>query len=147
MTGQDFSEILTRDLVKVKDELYAYPNEEEMWKLTTGITNSGGTLAIHIVGNLNFFIGAILGNTGYIRDREKEFTERNIEREKIIRSINDVLDTVRDTLNEISEEKLSADYPLNNFGQNQSTEKVLLILCSHLSYHLGQINYHRRVAC
>ncbi|HCX22935.1 MAG TPA: DinB superfamily protein, partial [Cytophagales bacterium] len=74
----ELAELFTRDLNRLIKELEQYPNEEQLWVVTEGINNSAGTLTLHLIGNLNHFFGAILGNTGYIRNREAEFSDRNI---------------------------------------------------------------------
>jgi len=65
MTPEFLARILVRDLNAVRRELEAYPDEQSVWALPPGVTNSGGTLAMHIAGNVQHFIGAVLGGSGY----------------------------------------------------------------------------------
>jgi len=134
-------EVFERDLTKLKDELSAYENEEKLWVVTAGINNSGGNLALHLIGNLNHFIGATLGNTGYVRNRDAEFALKNIPRADILADIDKTKDVVTKTLIGLTDEQLEEIYPT----QQKDVAYFLVHLATHLSYHLGQINYHRRL--
>jgi hypothetical protein len=144
MTAQLFQEIIIRDVRKMKEELSLYKNESDIWKLTPGVSNSAGTLALHLTGNLNHFIGAVLGGTGYVREREKEFSDRNVPREKLIAGLDGAEQVVAKTLPSLSDEKLTMDFPIEFMGK-RTTLSVLIVLTTHLGYHLGQVNYHRRI--
>ncbi|MEW6468078.1 MAG: DUF1572 family protein [Bacteroidota bacterium] len=144
MTAQLFLELFERDIVKVKEEIALYANEGDLWLVQGDVRNSAGTLALHLAGNLRHFIGAVLGNTGYVRQRDKEFSDRDIPREQLLAGLDDALDVVRKTLARLSDEDLSRDFPIEFMGRRK-TLQVLIILASHLNYHLGQINYHRRL--
>lgn len=134
-----------RDLNRLKDEISSYTEESELWKINKEIKNSGGNLALHLVGNLNHFIGATLGNTGYIRQREREFNDKNVSKHDIIDQINSVKKILLEILPSLKKEDLSKNYPIDVFGSPMSTEYFLIHLYGHLNYHLGQINYHRRL--
>lgn len=134
-----------RDLDKLKEELNGYTNEEDMWILDKGIANSAGTLCVHLIGNLNHFIGAQLGNTGYIRQRAKEFSVRNVPRTTMLQQIDEVKKVIETTLSQLTSTDLQAEYGLRVFRESMTTEYFLLHLSAHLNYHLGQINYHRRL--
>ena len=138
-------ELFIRDLNKLNDEILAYPDEYSIWKVDAKIKNSGGNLAIHIIGNLNHFIGAHLGSTNYIRQRDKEFNDKNVPRELIIDHIKDIKNMLNEVLSSLNKEVLSRNYPIEVFGKPMSTEYFLIHLYGHLNYHLGQINYHRRL--
>ena len=137
--------LFERDLDKLKEEILAYPDEKTLWKIDANIKNSGGNLALHIVGNLNHFIGALLGNTNYKRQRDKEFNDKNVPRLIIVDKIKDIKSILFEVLSSISKEKLRANYPIEVFRKPMSTEYFLIHLYGHLNYHLGQINYHRRL--
>ena len=134
-----------RDLKKVVTELEMYADEKTIWKIDGDIKNSAGNLTLHIAGNLKHFIGTILGNTGYVRNREAEFSLRDIPRRELIAEIQDTMDVVGKTLSALDEDKLAATYPIQVFGYEMTTAYFLVHLATHLSYHLGQINYHRRL--
>lgn len=137
--------LFQRDLEKLKTELVAYSNESNIWKLDKNISNSAGNLALHLVGNLNHFIGATLGNTGYIRQRDLEFLQKNIAVSEINFKIDETIKVVTKTLAQLTNNDLQKEYRRNPFEDYMTTEYFLLHLKSHLAYHLGQINYHRRL--
>ncbi len=133
-----------RDLAKLRSEIEQYTIEADLWKKSGDMPNSGGNLALHLVGNLKHFIGAILGNSGYVREREREFSDINVPRENLLNSIDETAAVISKTLARLSDTDLSNIYPLEVFGHAMTTEYFLVHLATHLSYHLGQINYHRR---
>ncbi len=137
--------IYKRDLDKLKKEILLFRLGENLWVTTGTITNSAGNLSLHLIGNLNHYIGHHLGNTGYVRDRDSEFENKNIPASKLIADIDDVAEIVEQTLRNISKTDLNARYPEDVLGHKLTTSFMLLHLSSHLSYHLGQINYIRRV--
>ncbi len=132
-------------LDSLQKEIQDYKSEESVWKVSDGITNSGGNLCLHLIGNLNHFIGANLGNTGYVRERDLEFSDTGVSREKLLAEIESVKKTVTATFEGLSEEDLAGEYPENLFDKNLSSGEVLAYMSGHFSYHLGQINYHRRL--
>lgn len=145
MIQQALALIFERDLNKLKEEINLYKDEQHLWKLDKNISNSAGNLTLHLIGNLNHFIGAVLGNTGYVRERDKEFTEKNIPREKMLADIDDVLSVVKNTLLSLPDAILNKQFPEKKQGQEYPTTFILMHLLAHLEYHLGQINYHRRL--
>ncbi len=147
MLAAAFLPIFLRDIAKLQEELKLYPDEATVWDLKRDVKNSAGTLALHIAGNLKHFIGATLGDTGYVRKRDREFSDRNISREQLIKGLDEALGVVKATLSALPDEKIMSAYPLDGFGigKGESTLFVLAALIAHLSYHLGQVNYHRRL--
>lgn len=145
MLKETLIEILERDLQKLITELNLYKAEEDIWLVKDGISNSAGNLCLHLMGNLNHFIGATLGNTGYVRHRDDEFSLKNVLRSDMIMNIENCILIVKDTINNLSAEDLLKDFPLEKHGKIVSTTHMLVHLLGHLSYHLGQINYHRRI--
>ena len=142
---ESLKSLYTRDLNKLRTEILSYNNEKAIWSVDKNISNSAGNLCLHLVGNLNHFIGAILGNSGYVRNRDLEFSLKNIPRPELIEKIDGTLDIVTKTLDKLDEDDLKKEYPLVVFESKMSTEYFLIHLLSHLDYHLGQINYHRRL--
>ncbi len=138
-------QLFDRDLEKLKIEITSYKDEKKMWEVTGEISNTAGNLCLHICGNLQHFIGSVLGISGYKRDRDSEFSRKNIPVDEIIRKIDHTIFTVKKTLNELDVNKLDEIYPINVFGKEMTTGFFLTHLTTHLSYHLGQINYHRRL--
>ncbi|GAB0154868.1 hypothetical protein CHRYSEOSP005_01280 [Chryseobacterium sp. Alg-005] len=145
MITESLKSLYTRDLNKLKTEIGSYKNEGTIWKVDKDIFNSGGNLCLHLVGNLNHFIGAILGKSGYIRNRDLEFSLKNVPRAELIDQVERTLAVVVKTLGQLHEDDLKKEYPLVVFENAMTTEYFLIHLLSHLDYHLGQINYHRRL--
>jgi uncharacterized damage-inducible protein DinB len=138
-------ELYTRDLRRLCDELNLYPDEAAIWEIQPGIANSAGTLCLHLVGNLKHFIGAVLGHTGYIRQRDLEFSLRNVPRAELLKSVEETISVVENAIRTLETSDFDKIYPLEKNGQIVTTHHMLLHLFGHLSYHLGQINYHRRL--
>ena len=145
MLKETLPEFFERDLRKLIEEINLYKDEDMIWELKPGISNTAGNLCLHLVGNLSHFIGATLGHTGYVRHRDDEFVLKNIPRQDLLINIENTILIVNDTLSKLSEEDLAKDFPLEKHGKIVSTAHMLLHLAMHLSYHLGQINYHRRL--
>ncbi len=137
--------LYTRDLNKLAEELRQYPTEESIWRVEHGIANSAGNLCLHLCGNLQHFIGAVLGNSGYVRNREAEFAEKNIARNSLLEEIERTKAAIAKTLPALPHEQLHAVYPVEVFGKPMATVYFLMHLATHLGYHLGQVNYHRRL--
>ena len=137
--------LYTRDLNKLKEELSLYTDESTIWKTEPNIANSAGNLTLHLIGNLNHFIGATLGGTEYIRDRDAEFAEKNIARHTLIDDIDRTIGVLIDVLGSLSNTDLDKEFPLQIKDKKDSTGNMLIHLFGHLAYHLGQINYHRRL--
>jgi len=138
-------EIFNRDLNKLKKEISLYQHEPALWITEANIANTAGNLCLHLVGNLNTYIGAQLGNSGYVRHRDLEFSLRDVPREELLQKVEDTISVVDKTLGSLSEEKLAEEYPIVVFDGKTTTAYMLIHLATHLGYHLGQINYHRRL--
>jgi len=145
MLIETLQRLFTRDLNKLKSEIELYRNEKNIWKTEKGIANSAGNLCLHLIGNLNAYIGAELGNTGYIRQRDLEFSLKDIPRQELARRIEDTILVVNQSLEKIRDMDLEQEYPVMVFDHKMSTEYFLVHLSSHFTYHLGQVNYHRRL--
>nr|WP_294877527.1 DUF1572 family protein [uncultured Pedobacter sp.] len=146
MLKESLKTLLTRDLNKVKLEIEQYQHEKNIWRTENSISNSAGNLCLHLVGNLNTFIGAELGKTGYIRNRELEFSLKDVPRGELIKQIEDTIKVVSHSIDQLTEQDLENEYPEVKVLENDRSVKYMLIyLSSHLAYHLGQINYHRRL--
>jgi uncharacterized damage-inducible protein DinB len=145
MVTQIVKSFFIRDLDRLYHQISLYKDEHTLWQVDGEITNSAGNLALHLVGNLNAFIGAELGNTGYVRDRKAEFGDKDVSKEKILRDIEMVKQMVVTVIDSMTEAQLDEIYPKIVFEEPMSTKYFLIHLSTHLSYHLGQINYHRRL--
>lgn len=145
MLKEILEEFLERELLKLKEEIALYPDEASIWALRPGISNSAGNLCLHLIGNLNHFVGAVLGNTGYIRQRELEFSLKNVSRAELISDLENTIIMLNKAFENLTEADLDKTYPLEKHGKVVTTRYMLLHLLTHLNYHLGQVNYHRRL--
>lgn len=145
MLTQTLKTLFLRDLAKLKTEIESYQNEQAIWLTDKHIANSAGNLCLHLVGNLKTYIGAEIGKTGYIRHRDLEFSLKNVPKAELVQSIEETMRVVESALATVSEEQLREEYPILVFETKTSTEFFLVHLVAHLNYHLGQINYHRRL--
>lgn len=145
MITKVLNSIITRELLKLKIEIESYKDESNLWRIEKNISNSGGNLCLHLVGNLNAYIGAILGQTGYVRDRDAEFSLKNIPRKELIQKIEETILVIDKVIPRLTQEQLEREYPIIVLKEPTSTEFFLVHLATHLTYHLGQINYHRRL--
>jgi len=137
--------LFNRDLNTLKKELEQYKVEESLWLTPENISNSAGNLCLHLVGNLNHFIGATIGNSGYVRQRELEFSLKDVPRTELIQQVEDTIRVVSTVLEQLPETDLQKEYTHRVFKEPMTTEYFLVHLTMHLAYHLGQINYHRRL--
>lgn len=137
---------LQRDLDKTIQEIEAYELEADLWKIAEGINNSAGNLSLHICGSINYYVGVILGNTGYQRDRDREFSDKDVPKNELVNKLKETKATISPILENLTQDDLEKDYPIQLWkGQNYTTLQMLMHLSIHLGYHLGQINYHRRL--
>ncbi|MBL7739636.1 MAG: DinB family protein [Chitinophagaceae bacterium] len=145
MLTDTLKKLFRRDLEKLKQEISLYADETRIWVIDKEIANSAGNLCLHLVGNLNTYIGDEIGKSGYIRNRELEFSQKNILQQELIKRIEDTIAVVDHSLGMLKEDDLDKEYPLLVFAEKTSTGYFLVHLAVHLGYHLGQINYHRRL--
>lgn len=141
----DFRDMYEKYLNQLIAEIQQFPNTDLLWTTTPGVLNSGGNLALHLAGNLKTFIGAILGNTGYVRNRDAEFATKGLSVQEVCAILEAAKADVLGTLEKLSDAHLQAAYPIDKFGAEKTTGYALLYLMGHLNYHLGQINYIRRI--
>jgi hypothetical protein len=138
------AELFEQDLLKLKDEISNFKDEANIWRTVDGITNTAGTLVLHLVGNLNYTIGTIIGGTGHVRNRELEFSLTGVSREKLVADIESTIGVAKTSLTGIAPVRLEETYKLEMFGA-KSTGYYLTRFYGHLNYHLGQVNYLRRI--
>jgi len=137
---------VVRELRAVKREIDAYPDEASLWRGVPGVPNTGGTLALHLAGNVQHFFGAILGRDGYTRDRDAEFARRDVPRKELQAGLDAAIASVERTLTNLGNDAFSKPYPEPIAKRTVSTSTFLGHLAVHLAYHLGQLDYHRRAA-
>jgi hypothetical protein len=137
--------ILDRDLATLRREVEAYPDEHGLWREIPGVANVGGTLVLHLTGNLQHYFGARLAKTSYVRDRAAEFARRNVPRSELLREVDAARAAVKAASTSVSAAQLAADFPETIGGSRVQTGDYLGHLAVHFAYHLGQLDYHRRV--
>ncbi len=144
MITDTLTALFERDLNRVINELHLYRSETNIWRTEKAIANSAGNLALHLIGNLNTYIGKEIGKTNYVRNRELEFSLKDVPRQVLIQQLNDTIAIIKTSLKLLTDEDLNKKYPTLVLTEATTTEFFLMHLLSHLNYHLGQINYHRR---
>lgn len=145
MVTQILQTFYVRDLEKLRQEITLYKNENAIWIIRNEIANSAGNLCLHLIGNLNTYIGAVLDQSGYIRNRDLEFSLKDVPRDELIRKIDETIAVVKKAFEHVSDDQLAEEYPLVVFKEKTTLGYMLIHLSTHLSYHLGQVNYHRRL--
>jgi hypothetical protein len=145
MTSSLFYPFFERGLLQLHDEIMQYPSEESIWEVHGKVKNPSGNLCLHLCGNLNHFIGAILSNNGYIRNREAEFTLSGINKAGLLKQIESTQKMISVYFASTDPSIFDKIFPDTTFGQDKTTEWVLIHLLNHFNYHLGQINYKRRL--
>lgn len=142
---ESLSKLYDRDLQKLSNEIEAYQNEVDLWLIKSEINNSAGNLCLHLIGNLNHYIGHQLGGTDYVRNRPLEFSDKDVSKAILIERIEATRTILKQILPNISSETLAKNHTEEFSGGNDTNEFFLIHLLSHLNYHLGQVNYHRRL--
>ena len=138
-------QLFEKGLKKLAEEINLYPDDASLWVVKEGIKNSGGNLCLHLAGNLQHFLGAVLNDSGYVRNRDAEFALKNISRKKLLDEIEATKIAVKDSLEQISKKEMEKDFPIALNDEIVTTEYYLVHLLAHLNYHTGQVNYHRRL--
>jgi uncharacterized damage-inducible protein DinB len=137
--------LYSRELHKLKAEIELYQNEKRIWHFEKSISNSAGNLCLHLTGNLNAYIGAGLAKTSYTRHRELEFSLKDIPKAELIKKVEETILVVEKGLNSLSDDQMKDNFPVVIWDKATEMEYTLVHLITHVSYHLGQINYHRRL--
>ncbi len=136
--------VMQRDLASLAEQIATYEDEADLWRLVPGVGNSAGTLALHVAGNIQALVGAALGGTGYVRDRDAEFSRRDVPRAEILAELEAAQAALRAGLEGLDDAAMAGDYPIE-VGGTHATGQMAVHLATHLTYHLGQIDYHRRI--
>jgi hypothetical protein len=145
MLASELAALFARDLARLIQELQAFPDTASVWKTAPGVTNAAGTLALHLEGNLREYIGRQLGQIAFTRDRPLEFSARGVERDDLIARLEAVKAQIPSVISKLSDAQLDAVYPENVIGKPITTRQFLIHLEAHLNYHLGQVDYLRRL--
>ena len=144
---QDIAALLSREVGGLQRELELFPDDASIWQTIPGVTNSSGTLALHLAGNLQHYVGAVLGGSDYVRTRPEEFGRRTGSRAELIAELETAARVVNQVLPGLPEDRLDRPYPETVLpGVELTTRRFLLHLCAHAAFHLGQAGYLRRMA-
>jgi uncharacterized damage-inducible protein DinB len=138
-------ELILRELRALRREVEAYPDDASVWAVPAGISNSCGTLVLHLAGNLRTYVGKAIGGIAYERDRPREFSARELPRAELLREIDATIDAVSRALPTLTDEMLQRDFPESIGKVRVNTQDMLMHVAVHLGYHLGQVDYHRRM--
>jgi uncharacterized damage-inducible protein DinB len=141
----DISLLLSRELESFERELALFPDDESIWRTSDGVSNSAANLALHVSGNLRHFVGAVMGGTGYVRNRPEEFARRSGTRAEVVAEIADAVRTVRGVLATFTEAQLDVELTPPGVPAPITTRRFLVHLCVHAGFHLGQAGYVRRL--
>ena len=145
MVNALLADFYARDINKLIEEVKLFEDEENLWKTVGSIKNSSGNLALHVIVGLNFLMGTTLAHTGYVRNRDQEFTGKAVKREWLVARLEELIPMINEAITAITQEHMEAEYPLIFDNMKVSNSYVLLQLLLHLNYHLGQVNYLRRM--
>lgn len=145
MLNKTLSDFYERDISKLIEEINLFRSDENIWKTAGSIKNSSGNLVLHIIGGMNFLVGTTLAKTGYVRNRDEEFTRKDVPKSVLVSELEDLSSMIKNTLGKLSADQLESPYPIFFDKPGVSTAYVLMQLSLHLNYHLGQVNYLRRV--
>lgn len=140
-----YKDLFIKVLSDLRKDIELYSDEKDLWKLQGDIKNSPGTLCFHLCGNLKHNIGAILGGSGYVRDRNSEFTKRDLPKAEILKEIDETIEIVNSVLEKLKQENINLPFEDPAFGEGYTLGSALTRLAWHLGYHAGQVNYHRRL--
>jgi len=145
MILEDICILMSRELESLANEIELFPNDEIIWNVIPGITNSAGNLTLHVCGNLKYFIGSVLGNTGYIRDRDLEFSRKSGSQSELVSDLRNTKKVIQTVLPKLSETTFAESYPKTVGGVDIPCHRFLIHLATHLSFHVGQVGYLRRI--
>jgi uncharacterized damage-inducible protein DinB len=140
----DLTRLFVRELETVQRELALFPDDDSVWRTLPGISNSAGNLALHLAGNLLHYVGAMLGGTGYVRNRPLEFSRPSGTRAELDAEVQIAIDVVKRVLPHVSDERMARDFPETIAGVTLRTGLFLMHLSAHAAFHVGQIGYLRR---
>lgn len=141
---EKYKELFVEYLSQLKDEINNYNNENDIWKLEGDIKNSAGNLCLHICGNLKHNFGTVLGKTGYVRNRNAEFSRKNVSKDELLEEIEGTIKMISPIIDKLTQDDMRKTFPPDTFSQGGTVGEEILRIGLHLGYHLGQINYHRR---
>jgi hypothetical protein len=142
--SQDVRRLMLRELAAFEREVSLFPDDASLFRTVPGVANSAGNLALHVCGSLKHFVGAVLGETGYVRNRDAEFAAKSGTRADVAAQLRETAEVVSATLKRLPADVLERPYPKPP-GDKVSCGLWLTHLAVHLAMHLGQAGYLRRM--
>ena len=141
----ELAALYRRDLAKLSKQIENFPTDELLWQTLPGVKNPAGNLALHIEGNLSEFVGRQLGGLPYQRNRDLEFSSREGSRAELSARLAKLRESIPAVIERLTAAELSREYPEVVLGAATSTQEFLVHLYGHLNWHLGQVDYLRRL--
>jgi len=144
-TTKELATLFRRDLAKLIQHIESFPSDESLWQVLPGVSNAAGNLALHLQGNLREYVGRQLGQLSYVRNRPLEFSARGLSKREVCAQLTELRDAIPTVIEDLSEQQLEMEYPEVVLERATSTREFLIHLYGHLNWHLGQVNYLRRI--
>ena len=144
-TAKELANLFRRDLAKLIQHIESFPDDESIWQVLPGVSNAAGNLALHLQGNLREYVGRQLGEISYVRNRPLEFSARGLSRREVCAQLTDLMNSIPLVIENLTDEQLESEYPEVVLEAATSTRAFLIHLYGHLNWHLGQVNYLRRI--
>ena len=144
----DLNETIAADLVARYTKLAGYVHDlaapltqEQFWTKPFPFGNSFGHLVLHLTGNLNYYIGAQMADTGYVRDRPREFSEAAPpSKDEVLKKFADAIDLALRTIRAQTEQDWRKPYAATGAEARDRFDMVLQC-ATHLHHHIGQMMY------
>jgi hypothetical protein len=115
--------------------------EDQLWSKGGSIPNSIGTLARHLTGNLNHYFGAGILKNGYVRERDKEFTETGLSKTQVLADLREAVNVAKEAVGAIDEAQIDKPYHSPCGEEYESLAYHIIRLATHLALHCGQADY------
>ncbi|PYS72812.1 MAG: DinB superfamily protein [Acidobacteria bacterium] len=144
-TSTELAFLFTRDLNRLRKQIDSFASDDALWQTLPGVINPAGNLALHLEGNLREFVGRQLGQLPYSRTRDLEFSLKRLSREDVSSRLEELSETIPSIIENLSAEQLEMEYPEEVLDSAMTTHHFLVHLYGHLNWHLGQIDYLRRM--
>ncbi len=143
--AKELADLFRRDIARLGQQVNGFPDDSTLWAILPGTTNSAGNLALHVEGNLREYIGRQLGGVPYERRRPLEFSSTGLTRGELAGRVTALQTLIPEIVLGLTEQVLDAPFPEEVLGIPLSTRQFVIHLLGHLNYHLGQIDYLRRI--
>ncbi|UCC89168.1 MAG: DinB family protein [Anaerolineales bacterium] len=143
------SDLLTVQLAVREIERYAQSlielidplSQDQLWSRNGGIPNSIGTLTRHLTGNLNHYLGAGILRNGYVRERDREFTETSLPKATIVSDLRAAVEVAKEAVDAIGEREVTQPYTAPSGEEYESLAYHIVRVATHFALHCGQADY------